>query len=76
MVSDQVAAQMAAIEERNDHLEENQYKMTDVQQQMVRGDTKIGSEGGIPVIIDTKLMGTAPTEGSTDFSSLMSQQNH
>ena len=29
MVSDQVVAQIVAIEEHNDHLEENQYKMAD-----------------------------------------------
>ena len=66
---------MAAIEERNDHLEENQYKMADAISQIVRGDTTIGGEGGIPPVIDTELMATAPTEGNTDFSSLMAQQN-
>ena len=75
MVSDQVAAQMAAIEEHSDHLEENQYKMADAIQQMVCGDTTISGEGGIPLVIDTKLMGTAPTEGNTNFFLLMAQQN-
>ena len=75
MVSDQVTAQLAAIKEHNDHLEENQYKMADAIAQMVRGGTTIGGDGGILPVIDTKSMGTAPTEGNTDFSSLMAQQN-
>ena len=72
MVSDQVAAQMAAIEQRNDDLEENQFKIADPLHQLA-GDATIGSEGGIPPIIDTKLMDTAPTEGNTDLLSLMAQ---
>ena len=65
---------MAAIEERNDHLEENQYKMADAIQQMVCGDTTISGEGGISPEIDTKSMDTAPTEGNIDFSLLMAQR--
>ena len=75
MVSDQVTAQMTALEERNNHLENNQYKLNDALAQLVRGGTTIGGEGGIPPVIDTKSMGTAPTEGNTNYSSLMAQQN-
>ena len=49
--------------------------MADVIAQMFHGDTTIGGDGGIPPVIDTKSMGTAPTEGNTNFSSLMAQQN-
>ena len=66
---------MAAIKECNDHLEENQCKIADAIQQMVCGDTTLGGEGGVPPVIDTKLIGTAPTEGNTDFSLLMAQTN-
>ena len=75
MVSDQVTAQMAALEERNDHLEDKQYKLNDVFAQMARGGMLIGGEGGIPPVIDTKSMGTASTEGNIDYSSLMAQHN-
>ena len=55
MMSDQVATQMAAFEQRGEELEENQYKMADALQQLVaRGDTTIGSNGGIPLVIETK----------------------
>ena len=75
MVSDQVAAQMAGLEERNNDLEDNQFKLNDAFAQMTRGGISIGGEGGIPPVIDTKSMGTAPIEGNTDYSSLMAQQN-
>ena len=75
MVSDQVASQMTSIEESNDHIEESQYKIADALQQMVCGDTTIGGEGGIPPVIDTKSIDTAPTEGNTYISLLMAQQN-
>ena len=65
MVRDQVAAQMAAIEQHNGDLEENQCKIADAQQQLA-DDTTVGREGGILPIIDTKLRGTAPTEDTTD----------
>ena len=74
MVSEQVTAQMATLEERNNHLEDNQYKLNDAIAKMVRGDTRIGGEGGIPPVIDTKSMGTAPTEGNIEYSFLMAQQ--
>ena len=70
MVSDQLAAQMTAIKQHNDDLEEDQFKIADALHQLV-GEAPIGGEGGILSIIDTKLMGTAPTEGNTDLSSLM-----
>ena len=73
MVSNQVAAQMAALEERNDDLEDNQLKLNDAFAQMTRGGVSIGGDGGIPPVIDTKLMGTAPTE---DYSSFMAQQSN
>ena len=45
---------MAAFEQRNDELEENQYKIADALQQLAfRGDTTIDGEGGIPLSIDT-----------------------
>ena len=75
MVSEQVTAQMTALEERNDHLKDNQYKLNDALAQLVCGDTTIGGESGIPPVIDTKSMGTALTESNTDCSSLMAQQN-
>ena len=75
MVSEQVTAQMEALEERNYHLKDNQYKLNNAIAQLVSGDTTIGWKGGIPPVIDTKSMGTAPTEGNTDYSSLMAQQN-
>ena len=72
MVSDQVAAQMAALEDRNDDLENNQLKLNDAFAQMTRGGVSIGGDGGIPPVIDTKSMGTAPTD---DYSSFMAQQS-
>ena len=75
MVSNQVAAQMAVLEEQNNDLEDNQFKLNDAFAQMARGGMSIGGEGGIPPVIDTKSMGTAPTEGNTDYSSLVAQQN-
>ena len=32
---------------------------------ITQSDSTIGGEGGIPPVIDTKSMGTAPTEGNT-----------
>ena len=72
MVSDQVTAQIAALAERNDDLEDNQLKLNDAFAQMTRGGVTIGGDGGIPPVIDTKSMGTAPTE---DYSSFMAQQS-
>ena len=40
---------------------------------ITRGDSTIGGEGGIPPVIDTKSMGTAPTEGNTEYSLLLAQ---
>ena len=37
IVSDQVTAQMAALEERYNYLEDNQYKLNDAFAQMARG---------------------------------------
>ena len=75
MVSDQVAAQMAALEERNNDLEDNQFKLNYAFAQLTRGGL-IGGEGRIPPVIGTtKSLGTAPTEGNTDYLSLMAQQN-
>ena len=74
MVSDQVAAQMAALAERNDDLEDNQLKLNDAFAQLTRGGISVGGEGGIPPVIDTnKSMGTAPTE---DYSAFMTQQSN
>ena len=73
MVSDQVAAQMAALEECNNDLEDNQFKLNDAFAQLTRGGVSIGGEGGISPVIDTKSMGTAPTEGNTNYSSLMAR---
>ena len=56
MVSEQVTAQMAALEERNGHLEDNHYKLNDAIAQLVRGDTIIGGEDGITPVLDTKCM--------------------
>ena len=75
MMSNQVAAQMAALEERNNDLEDNQFKLNDAFAQMIRGGASIGREGGIPPVIDTKSMGRVPTEGNTSYSSLMAQQS-
>ena len=41
---------------------------------MVFGDTIISGEGGIPPVINTKSIGTAPTESNTDFFLLMAQK--
>ena len=57
---------MVAIEQRDDNLEENQYKIADALYQMA-GTATIGGGGGIPHIIDTESMGEAPTEGNTDL---------
>ena len=74
MVSDRVATQMAAFEQLGDDLKENQYKIADALQQLVASsDTTIGGDGGIPPVIEKKSMGTAPTEGNTDFLSMMAQ---
>ena len=75
MVSDQVAAQMAALEERNNDLEDNQFKLNNAFAQLTCGGVSISGKGSILPVIDTKSMGTAPTEGNTDYSSLMAQQN-
>ena len=48
MVSDQATAQMDALEERNNHLGDNQYKLDDAFAQMARGDMSIGREDDIP----------------------------
>ena len=40
---------------------------------MTRGGVSIGGDGGIPPVIGTKSMGTAPTE---DYSSFMAQQSN
>mmetsp|Transcript_21572 Transcript_21572/g.23951 ORF Transcript_21572/g.23951 Transcript_21572/m.23951 type:complete len:159 (-) Transcript_21572:249-725(-) len=73
MVSDQVAAQMAAMEQqgeqRNNDIEKNQCKLADAMNQMV-SDVSIGCEGGMPPIIETKSLGTAATVCGTDLSSL------
>ena len=42
MVSEQVTAQMEALEERNYHLKDNQYKLNNAIAQLVSGDTTIG----------------------------------
>ena len=47
--------------------------MAEALQQLARGDTIIGGDGGIPPVIETKSMGTAPTEGNTEYSSLLAQ---
>merc|ERR1712238_141726 len=73
MVSDQVVAQMASLEERNDDLENNQLKLNDAFTQLTRGGVSIGGDGGIPPVIDTTSMGTAPTD---DYSSFMAQQSN
>ena len=75
VVSEQVTAQMKALEESNDHLEDNQCKLNDALAQLVRGGTTISGESGILPVNDIKSTGTAPTESNTDYSSLMAQQN-
>ena len=62
MVRNQVAAQMVALAEWNDDLEDNQLKLNDAFAQLTFGGVSIGGDGGIPPVIDTKLMGTAQTE--------------
>ena len=74
MMSDQVTAQMAALAERNDDLEDYQLKSNDAFAQLTRGGVSIGCDGGIPPVIDTnKSTGTAPTK---DYSRFMTQQSN
>ena len=76
IVSDKVVAQIVAIDEQNDNLEENQYKIADTMQQIICGDTPIRVEDCIPFIIDMESVCTAPTENNTNLSSLMAQHYH
>ena len=46
MVSDQVAAQIEAIKQRDHYLEENQFKIVNAMNQLA-GDASISGEGGI-----------------------------
>ena len=51
--------------------------MADALQQLAHGDTTIGGEGCISLIIDIQSMGTATTEANTELSSLLAQtQRH
>ena len=73
MVSNQVVAQMVALAERNNNLEDNQLKLNDAFEQLTRGGVSIDGDSGIPPVIDTRSMGTAPTE---DYSLFIAQQSN
>ena len=63
ILSDQVAARMEAFKQLSAELEETQYKMAEaILDVIAHGDTTISGDGGIPPVIETKSMGTAPTE--------------